>query len=140
MSNKPKLRVAIIGCGMIYEEHMPAWRELSSKGEVVAAVDMRPGQLEAMRRDWGMRNDQLFADWKTMLAVVRPDAVDICLPNNEHMNAALDAFAEGDIINARRLASEAWLAAPGEYTYDAFCKIYANFPLPPEPGFYFKSR
>jgi len=55
-------------------------------------------------------------------------------------DAAIDAFAEGDIINARRLASEAWLAAPGEYTYDAFCKIYANFPLPPEPGFYFKSR
>ncbi|MPN62414.1 hypothetical protein SDC9_210162 [bioreactor metagenome] len=55
-------------------------------------------------------------------------------------DAALDAFAEGDIVNARRLASKAWLAAPCEYTYDAFCRIYANFPLPPEPGFYFKSR
>lgn len=54
--------------------------------------------------------------------------------------AALDALADGDVENARRLASEAWLAAPCRATHDAFRKVYARFPLSAKPEFYFKSR
>lgn len=95
MRDQRKLRVAVLGCGMIYMEHMPALRELSDRVEIVAAVDKEPHCLEAARNRWGFPESMLFRDWKTMLAEVRPDAVDICLPNHEHFPAAMDAIAAG---------------------------------------------
>ncbi|MDD3154250.1 MAG: Gfo/Idh/MocA family oxidoreductase [Victivallaceae bacterium] len=90
-----KLRVAIVGCGMIYREHMMALRELADSVEVVAAVDKERSCLDVMRDTWGMPEASLYADWKSMLAAVKPDAVDVCLPNYEHLPAALDAIAAG---------------------------------------------
>lgn len=95
MTEKGKLRVAILGCGMIYAEHMQAFAELGDKAEVVAAVDCRRERLEIMRDRWGLPETALYGDWKTMLAAARPDAVDICLPNHEHFPAAMDAIAAG---------------------------------------------
>ncbi|MDR0933298.1 MAG: Gfo/Idh/MocA family oxidoreductase [Victivallales bacterium] len=94
MSNQnKKLRVAVVGCGMIYLEHIPAFRELSDKVEIVALVDNKPEALEKAGKLWDMPQEKLFSDWKTMLAQVKPDAVDICLPNRFHYPCALDSFA-----------------------------------------------
>ncbi|MDD3887098.1 MAG: Gfo/Idh/MocA family oxidoreductase [Victivallaceae bacterium] len=95
MSSKKKMRVAVIGCGMIYEEHMEAYACLSDSVEVVAAVDIKPDRLDVMERDWKIPRSRLYTDWKKMLAEVKPDGVDICLPNYLHCPAAVDAFAAG---------------------------------------------
>lgn len=95
MRNQQKLRVAVIGCGMIYEEHMQAYRELAESVEIVAAVDKERRCLDVMRDQWGLPESALFPDWPSMLVVVKPDAVDICLPNYEHFPAAMDAIAAG---------------------------------------------
>ncbi len=95
MRSQSKLRVAVIGCGMIYAEHMQAFRELADKVEIVAAVDRERRCLDIMRDRWGLPETSLFSDWKTMLAEVKPDAVDICLPNYEHFPAAMDAIGAG---------------------------------------------
>ncbi len=95
MPEHKKLRVAVIGCGMIHVEHMQGYAELKDKVEIVAAVDRKRECLEAVRDKWGLPENALFADWDTMLAEVRPDAVDLCLPNYEHFPAAMDAIAAG---------------------------------------------
>ena len=89
MPEHKKLRVAVIGCGMIHVEHMQGYAELKDKVEIVAAVDRKRECLEAVRDKWGLPENALFADWDTMLAEVRPDAVDLCLPNYEHFPAAI---------------------------------------------------
>ena len=95
MLEHKKLRVAVIGCGMIHVEHMQGYAELKDKVEIVAAVDRKSECLKEMHDRWGLPETALFADWKTMLAKVRPDAVDLCLPNYEHLPATLDAIAAG---------------------------------------------
>ena len=78
MPEHKKLRVAVIGCGMIHVEHMQGYAELKDKVEIVAAVDRKRECLEAVRDKWGLPENALFADWDTMLAEVRPDAVSVC--------------------------------------------------------------
>lgn len=95
MPEPRKLRVAVIGCGMIHVEHMQAYGELKDKVEIVAAVDRKRECLDFVHSKWGLPKNALFADWKTMLAEVCPDAVDLCLPNYEHLPAAMDAIASG---------------------------------------------
>ncbi len=95
MPEEKKLRVAILGCGMIYAEHMQGFAELKNDVEIVAAVDKKRECLDIMRDKWGLPESALFTDWRTMLASVKPDAVDICLPNYEHFPAAADAIAAG---------------------------------------------
>ena len=95
MPEQKKLRVAVLGCGMIYREHMQAFAELSDKVEIVAAVDRKEGCRNEAHRVWGVPENALFADWNTMLETVRPDAVDLCLPNYEHFPAAMASIAAG---------------------------------------------
>lgn len=95
MSEQKKFKVAIVGCGMIYNEHIPALREIGDKVEIVAAVDHDPAALKKAQAKFGLAEEILFSDWKTMLAEVKPDGVDICLPNHEHFPCAMDAIAAG---------------------------------------------
>ena len=54
MPEHKKLRVAVIGCGMIHVEHMQGYAELKDKVEIVAAVDRKRECLEAVRDKWGL--------------------------------------------------------------------------------------
>ena len=78
-----KLRVAIIGCGGICQTHMKAYKEIPEV-EIVAGVDIKQDRLDLMHEQWGIPRKALFTDWKKMLAVIKPDAVDVCTPNGVH--------------------------------------------------------
>jgi predicted dehydrogenase len=86
------LRVAMIGCGGICDNHFRAFAGFSDV-EVVAAVDKSPARLDAIRQKYGIA--RLYTDWKTMLAEVQPEAVDICTPNATHAPASIDASNAG---------------------------------------------
>lgn len=94
MTTKRKLRIAVIGCGMIHHEHMEAFAGIP-EAEIVAAVDIRPERTGEIREKFNLPETACYADWRKMLAEVKPDAVDICLPNHLHAPAALDAIAAG---------------------------------------------
>jgi predicted dehydrogenase len=87
-----KLRMAIIGCGGIAQVHLDALKSFPDV-EVVAGVDIDPQRLKVMEEKWGVK--QNFADWKTMLREVKPDAVNICTPNGVHAAPAIDAANAG---------------------------------------------
>ncbi len=87
-----KLRVAIIGCGGICQTHMTAYKSIPEV-EIVAACDILPERLKVMAEKWGVTAG--YADWKVMLAEVKPDAVDICTPNGVHCAPAVDAANAG---------------------------------------------
>lgn len=89
-----KLRIAVIGNGNICQEHMPALREIP-EAEVVAGVDLKQECLDRMNTKFGVDKKALYKDWNKMLEAVKPDAVDICLPNDFHCPCALDAFKAG---------------------------------------------
>ncbi|MCL1857079.1 MAG: Gfo/Idh/MocA family oxidoreductase [Kiritimatiellaeota bacterium] len=89
-----RLRVAVIGCGGIAQEHLRAMR-LMPEVEVVAGVDIAQAALDRMETTWGLPKSALFTDWKKMLKVVKPDAVDVCTPNGVHCAPVVDACNAG---------------------------------------------
>ncbi len=89
-----KLRVAIIGCGGIAQTHLNTYKEIPEV-EIVAGVDILQERLDVMHEKWGVPREALFLDWKEMLKVVKPDAVDVCTPNGVHCAPVVDACKAG---------------------------------------------
>lgn len=87
-----KLRVAIIGCGGVAQQHLDSFRNIPEV-EIVAGVDIVPARLETMKSKWGV--NAVYRDWKKMLKEVQPDAVDVCTPNGVHAAPVIDACNAG---------------------------------------------
>ncbi len=97
-----KLRLAIIGCGGIGELHIQALKAMPDV-ELVAGVDTKPQCLQAMKQNFGLTD--LYEDFQTMLARVKPAAVSICTPNALHAPIAVAALQAGaDVMTEKPMA------------------------------------
>lgn len=86
------LRIAIIGCGKIADQHMQACRRLAGC-EVVALCDRE--LLMARQLGERFRVAACFADVAEMLSAVRPDVVHITTPPQGHFPLARHCLAAG---------------------------------------------
>ena len=90
------LQIAVIGTGGMAQGHIG---KLLTMPEVAltAFVDNNPQALERTRTKHGSsaKNVQTFADYKTMLAEVKPDAVLIVTPHTLHFPMAMNSLDAG---------------------------------------------
>lgn len=93
MSNT--LKVGLIGCGnVVYYGHRPALTTLPDV-ELAALADITP-ERRAIGQEWfGLRADQLYADYRDLLALDEIEAVVIAVPQKQRPPIVLDAFAAG---------------------------------------------
>ncbi|WEO99562.1 Gfo/Idh/MocA family oxidoreductase [Streptomyces sp. FXJ1.172] len=129
----PRRRVAVIGTGAIVTgSHLPALRAHAERAELVAAVDVDEGRLDAFRQEAGARIAG-FTSTEAMLDAVRPDLVLIGTPpalHREQTVAALKAgawvlcekplclsLAEYDDIAAAEDASDAYASVVFQHRY-----------------------
>lgn len=91
-----KIRVAIIGCGMIANSaHFPALNILREEGlaEVVGVADIRPEAAESTAKRHGV--GRWYTDPQQMLDELKPDFVAVCTPNVAHKQWTLAALRAG---------------------------------------------
>lgn len=87
-----KVKVAVIGCGSISKyRHIPEYAS-NENVELVAFVDPIIERAEHYANEHG---GQAFADYKEMLAAVKPDAVSVCTPNYLHAEMSIEAAKAG---------------------------------------------
>ncbi|WP_336784869.1 Gfo/Idh/MocA family protein [Paenibacillus sp. MMO-177] len=87
-----KVRVAVIGCGSISKHrHIPEYAS-NDNVELVAFVDPVIERAEEYAATHG---GKAFADYETMLAEVKPDAVSVCTPNYLHASMSIAAANAG---------------------------------------------
>ncbi|SFE14402.1 Predicted dehydrogenase [Paenibacillus catalpae] len=87
-----KVRVAVIGCGSISKHrHIPEYAD-NSNVELVAFVDPVIERAEEYAAKHG---GKAYADYETMLAEVKPDAVSVCTPNYLHAPMSIAAANAG---------------------------------------------
>jgi len=87
-----RLRVAFIGCGGIAtRQHAPAYQKLPQV-EVVAACDLVSEKVQAFAQTFGCRP---YTDYHEMLAQERPDIVDICTREHQHVEPVIAALEAG---------------------------------------------
>lgn len=86
-----KLKVGILGCGVIAETH--AWAIEENEGAVLTALcDIDQSRMDKLNKG---RDCLLFNEWKDMFQSPEVDAVAICLPHYLHEPAVLDALEAG---------------------------------------------
>ena len=94
------VRVGLVGAGFMGKIHSIAYRNAGMLfgHEVppmapVAVTDADRTLAERAVRDWGWR--RAVDTWQEITQATDVDVVDICTPNDAHVDVALDAFANG---------------------------------------------
>lgn len=89
------LKIGLIGCGNVVQYgHRPAIIGLDQL-ELVALADITPARRQIGKRCFGLRDDQLYEDYRDLLAIDEIEAVAITVPQQFRRQIALDAFATG---------------------------------------------
>src|SRR5688572_4515505 len=101
--NDRKLRIAVIGCGRIAQNHFAAIREHGADLELVGLCDDNAATLEAQSREHGVPG---FARIDDLVAATQPDLVALCTPSGLHPEQAIAAAARGvNVITEKPMAT-----------------------------------
>ena len=100
------LKVGLIGCGNVVSYgHYPALTTLENV-ELVALADITPARRD-IGKDWFNLNDnQLYEDYKDVLAIDEIDAVVVTVPQKFRRQIVLDAFAAGKHVLSEKPISD----------------------------------
>ncbi len=99
MTNKPKLRLGLIGSGFMGKTHVFGFAaaqrvfDLPYEVELTCIADVTASQAEAARAALGF--ERATDDWRQLVADPAIDVIDITAPNALHKEIALAAIAAG---------------------------------------------
>src|SRR5213594_965830 len=100
--SKRKINVGLIGYGFMGRAHSNAFRKVSNFFDldyqpVLKAVCARDeAKVKAFASKWGYESCEM--DWRKLVARKDIDLVDICCPNDMHLEIALAAAKAGKMI------------------------------------------
>jgi len=96
-----KMRVGMIGCGMIAQIlHVPDYAFVP-EAEIAALCDIVPQKAHALAKKWAP-DAAVYKDYKKMLREAHLDAVTVALPNNLHCQVTVDALKAGCHVNVEK--------------------------------------
>jgi myo-inositol 2-dehydrogenase/D-chiro-inositol 1-dehydrogenase len=93
MTKSGKVGVGILGSQFVAEIHADSYRRYVLDSEVVAVASPTPGHAEQFARQHGIPH--AFTDYRRLLELPEVDLVDLCIPNNVHCQATVDAANAG---------------------------------------------
>lgn len=131
------VRVGLVGAGFMGKIHSIAYRSAAMLfGHEVPAVDpvvvtdFDPALADRAVSDWGWSRS--VRDWHEITSSSDVDVVDICTPNDTHVDIALDALARG-----KHVLCEKPLALDGEGAH-RLCQAAAASGLVTQVGFVYR--
>src|SRR5882724_2632456 len=77
-----RLRIGLIGAGMVSRHHLIAWADIAGRARVIAIADPSRENATGRADEFGISN--IYADAEAMLAATELDAVDIAAPRQFH--------------------------------------------------------
>jgi len=102
MSKKKNLNIGMIGYGFMGRAHSNAWRKVTNffdvpyKPVLKAACARDAAKVQAFADMWGYASVE--TDWRKLIARRDIDAIDICVPNDLHLEIAVAAAKAGKMI------------------------------------------
>lgn len=87
-----KLKVGVIGTGMIGKSHLNQYKAMADV-EIVAVADIREDEAQRVATELEIPN--VFKSYHDLLKMDEIDSVDVCLHNALHAPVTLDAFKAG---------------------------------------------
>jgi len=131
------VRIGLVGAGFMGKIHSIAYRnagmlfgsEIPSV-ETVAVTDFDPALADRAVADWGWSRS--VRSWQEITAADDVDVVDICTPNDNHVDIALDALQRG-----KHVLCEKPLALDGDSCY-RLCEAAAATDRVAQVGFVYR--
>src|SRR6478735_220513 len=87
-----RVRIALVGAGVIGTHHGWVLSQLSDRVELVAAVDHQLDRAEKLAAD---RGGKAFASLSAALEAMDVDVVVVCTPTGAHAEVAIEALEAG---------------------------------------------
>lgn len=115
-----ELRIGFIGTGVISHRHMRVWNQLPGV-KVVAGCDVNEKTLNAWGAKYNVEN--LYRDYKDLLARDDIDAVDVCVHNNLHVPISIAVMKAGKHCYCEKPMAGSY--ADAKLLYDAQ-KVYGK--------------
>ena len=109
-----KVRIALIGAGMITGKHLSSYQKIP-EAEVVAVCSRTRQSAERCAQQWNI--PEACTDIQALLARDDIDAVDICLHNNLHAPVTIAALNAGKHVYCEKPLAGSW--ADGKAMLDA---------------------
>ena len=117
------VRIGLVGAGFMGKIHSIAYRNAAMLfGHEVPAVDpvvvtdFDPALADRAVSDWGWSRS--VRDWHDVTSSNDVDVVDICTPNDTHVDIALDALARGKHVLCEKPLA---LDGDGAHQTDPYC-------------------
>ena len=85
-----KIKVCLIGCGVISGNHIPSLLRLNDV-EIAALCDVKPEKAEQRKAQFSLECP-VYEDYITMLDEVKPDSIHIMTPHYLHTEMTLEAL------------------------------------------------
>lgn len=105
---REKTKIALPGCGGIVGAHMRGYEHVRDTAEVIAVAEPRSERHEQIH-DWFGDSVRILDDHADVLSIDEVDAVDIVLPHDLHMPAAVAAAEAGKhVITEKVMARNVW--------------------------------
>lgn len=89
MTKKEEIRVALVGCGIISDNHLRSLADLPVR--VVALCDVIEERAQAKKEAYA-KDAAVYTDYVTMLEREKPTAVHICTPHYLHAAMSIEAL------------------------------------------------
>ncbi|MFV2063447.1 MAG: Gfo/Idh/MocA family protein [Chloroflexota bacterium] len=96
-----RLRVGIIGPGRISDLHAMEY-VASIHAEIVAVCKPDTDGARERARSWGVEPENVYADWRDMLADDSIDAFEVLLPHHMHLEVGLAALETGKHVSIQK--------------------------------------
>ena len=88
-----KLKVGIIGTGIIGKSHVRGYQSMPNDVEMVAVADIDESEAQRVAQEHGIPH--VFSDYRDLLKIDEIDSVDVCLPNFLHAPVTIAALEAG---------------------------------------------
>ena len=110
---KDKVRIGIIGTGIIGKSHIRSYAEVP-EAEIVAVCDLREDEAQRVAQEFGIPH--VYSDYADLLARDDIDAVDVALHNRLHAPVTIAALEAGKNVYCEKPMS--WCYQDAKAMYD----------------------
>lgn len=108
-----KLRVGIIGTGLVGRRHIHYYQSMRDDVEIVAVADINLANAQRVGHENGIPH--VFSDYHDVLKIDEIDSVDVCLPNFLHAPVTIAALEAGKHVYCEKPMATTFAEARAMY-------------------------
>ena len=108
-----KLKVGIIGTGIIGKSHVRGYQSMRNDVELIAIADIDESEARRVAQENGIPH--VFSDYHELLTIDEIDSVDVCLPNFLHAPVTIAALEAGKHVYCEKPMAKTGTEASAMY-------------------------